>query len=357
MSKAVREEKPEKKKERLLNIQLLFIIVTMAEILVTLMLASVLAGISKYLFDRVFDVPDILWLLAFSIIVGVSLSIVTNIILLRPIVNLSRGMKQVASGDFSIRMAESSSIREVRECCASFNRMAKELETTETLQTDFVANVSHEFKTPINAIEGYATLLQGGSKNEIEQAYVDRILLNTSRLSTLVGNILLLSKVSNHGIPLARNRYRVDEQIRQAILLLEPRWSEKDVDFDVDMDEVTWSGPENLMHHVWNNLIGNAIKFGPKGGLIKVGLKETDNRLVFFVEDEGSGIPEAEMERIFQKFYQLDSSHKQEGNGLGLALVKQIVDTIGGSIEVSNLPGHGCRFDVVVPAEPHQKNT
>ncbi len=339
------------KKERLLNIQLLFILVTMAEILVTLMLAAVLAGISKYLFDRVIDVPDIIWLLIFSVVVGVSLSIVTNIILLRPIVKLSRGMKQVAAGDFSIRMAESSSIREVRECCASFNRMTQELEATETLQTDFVANVSHEFKTPINAIEGYATLLQGGTADDREQAYVERILLNTSRLSTLVGNILLLSKVSNHAIPLAQTRYRVDEQIRQAILLLEPRWTEKDVDFDVDMDEVTWTGPENLMHHVWNNLIGNAVKFGPRGGMVRIVLKNTDGRLFFSVEDEGDGIPDDEMQRIFHKFYQLDSSHKQEGNGLGLALVKQIVDTIGGSIAVTNRPEGGCRFVVMLPNE------
>ncbi len=341
---------PKQKKERLLNIQLLFILVTMAEIVATLMLSALLAKLSKVLFERVIDVPDAVWLLIFSILVGVSLSIVTNIILLRPIVRLSRGMKKVASGDFSIRLDESSSIREVKECCASFNLMARELGATETLQTDFVANVSHEFKTPINAIEGYATLLQGGTADDTERGYVERILMNTNRLSTLVGNILLLSKVSNHAIPIARSTYRLDEQIRQAILLLEPRWTEKDVEFDVDMDELTWTGPENLMHHVWDNLIGNAIKFGPVGGLLRIALKEENGQIVFTVEDEGEGIPEEEMQRIFHKFYQLDSSHKQEGNGLGLALVKQITDTIGGTIDVSNRDEGGCRFTVTLPA-------
>ena len=122
--------------------------------------------------------------------------------------------------------------------------------------------------------------------------------MNTRRLSTLVGNILLLSKVSNHAIPTALSSFRVDEQIRQCIVLLEPQWTEKNVEFDVDMDEVTWNGPENLMHHVWSNLIGNAIKFGPKGGLVHIVLKKTDGRFVFSVQDEGIGVPEEEMQHI-----------------------------------------------------------
>ena len=338
-----------KNKEKLLNIRLLFILVTMAEILGTLFLSSVLAKISKYLFDRVIEVPDIVWLLLFSIAIGITVSIVINIILLRPILHLSRGMKQVASGDFSVRLGETIRIKEVRESYEAFNLMTRELENTETLQTDFVANVSHEFKTPINAIEGYATLLHCNSADMQQQDYANRILLNTRRLSTLVGNILLLSKVSNHAIPIACTTYRLDEQIRQAILLLEPRWTEKDIDFDVDMDEVTWNGPENLMHHVWSNLISNAIKFGPDRGLIQIQLKKYDHQAVFEIENECEGIPEEELSRIFHKFYQLDSSHKQEGNGLGLALAKQIVDTAGGEISVHNVTDKGCRFTVVLP--------
>lgn len=337
------------KKDKLLNIRLLFILVTLAEILGTLVIAGLLSWLSKTILNRVIDVPDILWLLIFSVIIGVTVSIVINIILLRPIVKLSKAMKKVAAGDFGIRIQSDARIQEIRDSYASFNLMVQELEATETLQTDFVANVSHEFKTPINAIEGYATLLQGGSEGEQQAEYVERILLNTRRLSTLVGNILLLSKVSNHAIPIARTTYRLDEQIRQAILLLEPQWSARNVEFDVDMDELTWSGPENLMHHVWSNLIGNAIKFGPDGGMVKVSLKKTDGRFVFTVEDEGEGVPEAEVQRIFHKFYQLDSSHKQEGNGLGLALAKQIIDSCNGVIKVENIVGGGCRFIVMLP--------
>lgn len=336
------------KKDKLLNIRLLFILVSMAEIFGTLIVSAVLSALSKMIFKRVIEVPDVLWLLVFSVIIGITVSIVINIILLRPILKLSKAMKQVAAGDFSIRLKSGSGIREIRESYDSFNLMVEELEATETLQTDFVANVSHEFKTPINAIEGYATLLQDGSEAPQQRGYVERILLNTRRLSTLVGNILLLSKVDNHAIPMAKTSYRVDEQIRQAIVLLEPRWVERDVEFDVELDEVTWCGPENLMHHVWSNLIGNAIKFGPPGGLVRVRLKGENGCFVFSVLDEGEGVPETERKRIFHKFYQLDSSHKQEGNGLGLALVKQIVDGCGGEISVVNVDG-GCRFDVVMP--------
>ena len=335
-------------KETLLNIRLLFIIVSMAEIFGTLLVAGCLSWLSKKILNRVFEIPDVLWLVIFSVIIGVTVSVVINIILLRPVVKLSKEMKNVAAGDFSIRLESDDRIREIRDLYDSFNLMVRELEATETLQTDFVANVSHEFKTPINAIEGYATLLQGASESPREE-YVERILLNTKRLSTLVGNILLLSKVSNHAIPIAKVKYRLDEQIRQVIVLLEPQWTERNVEFDVEMDEVVWNGPESLLHHVWSNLIGNAIKFGPQDGMVKVQLKHTEGRTVFWVEDEGNGVPEEESQRIFHKFYQLDSSHKQEGNGLGLALAKQIVDSCGGEIKMENIDGGGCRFIVVLP--------
>lgn len=335
--------------EKLLNIRLLFILVTMGEILGTLLVAGALSWLSKMILNRVIEIPDIIWLMIFSIIIGITVSIVINIILLRPVVQLSKAMKQVAARDFSVRLKADSQIREIRDSYQSFNMMVQELGATETLQTDFVANVSHEFKTPINAIEGYATLLQGNVDVMQQQGYVERILLNTRRLSTLVGNILLLSKVSNHAIPIARSVYRVDEQIRQAIVLLEPKWTEKNIDFDVDMDEITWNGPENLMHHVWSNLIGNAIKFGPANGLVKIVLKQQAEGYVFSVEDQGDGIPDDAKLRVFNKFYQLDSSHKQEGNGLGLALAKQIVDSCNGDILVENGTDRGCKFLVHLP--------
>lgn len=341
---------PKQKKDGKLDIRLLFIIVTMLEILGTVALSMLLAWLLEYLLHTHIQVHPLVWLVLFSIVIGVTISTVVNVLLLRPIVKLSRAMRKVTGGDFSIQLHTGSHITEIRDTYRSFNLMVKELGATETLQSDFVSNVSHEFKTPINAIEGYATLLQGSQADEQQQGYIERILLNTRRLSTLVGHILLLSKVSNHAIPVAKSAYRLDEQVRQAILLLEPRWSEKNIDFDVDLEEITWMGNEGLMQHVWSNLLTNAIKFNPMEGRITLRLYQESERIIFTIEDTGPGIPEGEQGHIFNRFYQLDSSHKQEGNGLGLALCKQIIDTAGGDIRVENVPGSGCRFTVVLPA-------
>lgn len=234
---------------------------------------------------------------------------------------------------------------------AGFNLMTKELRATEILQTDFVSNVSHEFKTPINAIEGYATLLQNYEKLDTDQRqYVDKILFNTKRLSSLAGNILLLSRIDNQAIQTKQTTFRLDEQIRQSIVMLEPQWAEKDIEFDVELDDVEYTGSENLMHHVWDNLIGNAIKFNPQGGFVKVALVRTPGKIRFTVEDSGPGIPQGAEMHIFDKFYQGDSSHKEEGNGLGLALAKQITELAGGEIFAENLKV-GCRFTVLLTAK------
>jgi len=217
------------------------------------------------------------------------------------------------------------------------------------VQTDFVSNVSHEFKTPINAIEGYATLLQDSDLSAEESAeYVEKILYNTKRLSSLVGNILLLSKIDNQGIPDKKTVYRLDEQIRGAIVSLEPKWSERECEFDVELASIEYEGCEPLLYHVFDNLIGNAIKFGPDGGVIKVRLFRTEAEIVFTVEDEGPGIDEEHIKHIFNRFYQTDSSHKAEGNGLGLSLVKRILELTGGRIFVENLPERGAKFTVVM---------
>ena len=226
----------------------------------------------------------------------------------------------------------------------------RELKSISTLSSDFIANVSHEFKTPLSVIEGYAMLLQGAPAGEADQC-VEKILLNTRRLSDLVGSILLLSKVQNHALPLKRNEYRLDEQIRQSILLLEPDWGKKESEFDVSLDEISICANEALMLHVWNNLIGNAIKFGPERGLIRMRLRRSAGKIVFTIEDSGPGIPVDEQTLIFGKFYQGDTSHKSEGNGLGLALVKRILLIENGEIAVENLPVCGCRFTVTLPDE------
>lgn len=182
-----------------------------------------------------------------------------------PITKLREAMRKVADGELNTVLETKSTCVEIQELYAGFNLMTQELSSTEVLQSDFVSSVSHEIKTPINAIEGYTTLLQGTENiDEVENEYIERILFNTRRLSEMVSNILLLSKLENQTIAAPRAPFRLDEQIRQSILALETKWTEKDLEFDVVMDEITYLGNENLMRHVWDNLIGNAIKFSPE---------------------------------------------------------------------------------------------
>lgn len=271
-------------------------------------------------------------------------------IFISPLITLTNAMNKVAAGDFSIRLDCDSSQDDLTEVYSSFNTMVNELSQTDTLQTDFISNVSHEFKTPINAIEGYASLLQDISLTEDEEKiYVDKIIFNTKRLSDLVGNVLLLSKISNNSVTEEANNYRLDEQIRYSILALESKWTIKNIDFDIALDEINYYGLESTMSHVWVNLIDNAIKFSNNGGGITIRLYKQDNNAVFTVFNTGISIQENSIDRIFNKFYQCDTSHKSEGNGLGLPLVRMILDNVGGSIHVKSSKDSGTEFTVHLP--------
>ena len=294
-------------------------------------------------------IPILLELIVTSLFIGLLVTGFMSKWFFDPIKNLLKAMEKVADGDFTVRLETKSSSKEIKEIYSGFNLMTNELSNTEILQTDFVSNVSHEFKTPINAIEGYSTLLQYNENLSDEQKqYVDKILFNTNRLSTLVGSILLLSKIENQSIPVNHTKYRLDEQIRQSIVALEPAWSKKNIEFDVEMDSIEYTGNENMMHHIWDNLIGNAIKFNPEFGLVRIHLTEKNDNIIFTVEDNGPGISDEAKKHIFDKFYQADSSHKEEGNGLGLALVKKILSVSNGEISVENIEGGGCRFTVIL---------
>ena len=288
-------------------------------------------------------------LVGVCLLVGILVTSQLSKFFFNPTKKLRGAMDKVAEGDFSVRLEEKSSSKEIMEIYTGFNLMAHELSSTEILQTDFVSNVSHEFKTPINAIEGYSTLLQDSDNLDDDQReYIDKILFNTQRLSSLVGSILLLSKLENQQIPSHQVEYRLDEQIRQSIVALEPAWEQKDIEFDVELDRVSYLGNEPMMRHVWDNLISNAVKFSPNGGAVKIHLVKKLKRLIFTVEDQGPGLSEEAQKHIFDKFYQADASHKQEGNGLGLALVKRILTIEKGQIAAENIPEGGCRFTVTL---------
>lgn len=320
-----------------------------------LVLVAALAELAGWAFRHWFGVapelPIFVWAMVFSGTIGVAVTNHMTKMLIDPIAKLRSAMREVADGDFKVEAKCESRIQDVQDIYDSFNSMVRELSTTETLQTDFISDVSHEFKTPINAIEGYASLLEGEPSPEEQRAYVEKILFNTRRLSALTGNILLLSKLSNQSILPQKTQFRLDEQIRQAIVALEQMWSEKELGFEVELAETPFFGYESLLLHVWTNLIGNAVKFSPKGGEIRIKMMRTEGAVVFTIEDDGPGIVPGDEEHIFTKFYQSESSHGMEGNGLGLALVRQIVEMSGGSVDVQNLEVGGCRFTVRLPLE------
>jgi len=327
-----------------------FFLICMAEFVVVVLLSELAGWLLRRWLGVTLSIPIFVWAILFSIVVGGAITKFITRSFIDPITQLGKAMKEVADGNFQVTAQCRSRLKDVNDIYDSFNLMVKELAATETLQTDFISNVSHEFKTPINAIEGYASLLQDHQQSQDEQdAYIEKILFNTHRLSTLTGNILLLSKINNQSIHPQRTVFRLDEQVRQAIVALEQKWTEKDIDFDVELDKISYSGYESLLLHVWSNLIDNAIKFDPQGGMIALRLRQAEGMAVFTIDDNGPGVAPEEQERIFHKFYQSDNSHVMDGNGLGLPLVKKIVEFSGGTVTLENLPEAGCRFTVRLP--------
>ena len=323
------------------------VVLVALEMVVSVLLAVWLSDLlDRYVLPD-WELPLLLYLLAVSLVVGILVTGFLSRLFFDPIKKLRQAMSQVAQGDFTTQLQEKTNSREILDIYSGFNLMTHELRATEILQTDFVSNVSHEFKTPLNAIEGYSTLLQDCENLTPEQrSYVDKIIFNTQRLSSLTGSILLLSKLENQQIPTNQSLFSLDEQIRQSIVILEPDWGRKDIEFDVELDRVQYYGSEILLRHVWDNLLRNAVKFSPQGGTVRVALTGGQNGILVRVEDEGPGIAPEAIDHIFDKFYQADPSHKQEGNGLGLALVEKILKLEKGSVTAENLPQGGCRFSV-----------
>ncbi|MBR6812350.1 MAG: HAMP domain-containing histidine kinase [Oscillospiraceae bacterium] len=275
---------------------------------------------------------------------------------LNNIVAISEATKEIAKGNFSVRLNEKLVSAELRQMARSFNQMAKELESIEMIRSDFIENVSHEFKTPLTAIEGYASLLQRRNLSEEKRLeYTKKILNNTKRLSGLTSSILLLSSIENAERQPRGETYLLDEQIREMILELEPQWSEKNIQFEIDLEECVCYADRDLFAQVWQNLLSNAIKFAPQDGFVRVRLRNRGGRPVVSIADNGPGIEPEQQKRIFEKFYQADTSHSVEGNGLGLALVKRIVDLCSAELTLQSVSGMGSEFTVKLAAAPSEK--
>lgn len=266
-----------------------------------------------------------------------------------PVRNLIVSLNQVAAGNFQVRLSEDVTWSDIREMNINFNRMVRELDSIELLKLDFIQNVSHEIKTPLAAIEGYATLLSSSSHLKEQQEYSSRILESSRQLTALTENILKLSKLENQQIAPEKHRFSLDEQLRRCILSMEPLWSEKNICLDIDLPEIFYYGNEDLLVQVWGNLFSNAVKFTSENGTIAVWLAEHDESVQIVFSDTGIGMSKEVKRHIFDKFYQGDASRSSCGSGLGLALVKRILILCGGRIEVDSHPGEGSCFTVWLP--------
>lgn len=298
--------------------------------------------------------PAPLFMLVIFIIMSIfSGTILTKLVgkhVLKPIIQLNEAAHLVSQGDFNIQLEEKAFGKEIRELIRSFNIMTKELSHIETFRNDFVANVSHEFKTPLAVIEGYVTLLQDENLSKQErQNYINLIISSSKRLSTLINNILLISKLENQDIVLDKVNYSLDEQIRNSILSLEKLWSEKMLNWDIEMESISYLGNKNMVSQIWYNLFSNAIKFSAENGVISVRLYQEGNYAVASIEDYGIGMNQETLDHIFEKFYSMDPMGTHNGNGLGLTLVHRIICLCNGEISVKSKEGEGTTFVVKLP--------
>lgn len=279
-----------------------------------------------------------------SILIGTIIAIIFNKKPLKPFRQIMEATDKIADGDYTVRLALKGP-EEIQKLGNKFNHMAEELSSVEMLRTDFVSNFSHEFKTPIVSIRGFAKALKWDdlSKEERDE-YLDTIISESERLSDLSVNILYLSKIEKQTILTDKKLFNVSEQIRLAIALLEGKWSEKNINFDFDCGERFFTGNEEMMKQVWINLLDNAIKFSPQDGTIIIRVNKTTYGLAITIRDQGIGIPEEDLPHIFDKFYQGDRSHATKGNGLGLATAYRIVKLHGGNLSVKETGENGTTF-------------
>lgn len=293
-------------------------------------------------------------LLLISVIVGTGITFAIGRFPLRPVNDIINAMNRLAAGDYRTRLQFTGPLAKypvAEELSDSFNKMASELENTEMLRADFINNFSHEFKTPIVSIAGFAKLLKKGKLSPEEQReYLDIIEDESLRLSAMATNVLNLTKVENQTILTGVTEYNLSEQLRNCVLLLESKWSRKNLELNVDFEEHTIHANEELMKQVWVNLLDNAIKFAPEDGLVEVAIFEDEGSISVSVINSGSEIPAESRDRIFQKFYQADESHASEGNGIGLAIVQKVIQLHNGHVDVDSREGRTV-FTVTMPKQ------
>lgn len=310
------------------------------------------------------EIREILNLIRFNTVFSITITILMSIILtsvslkkiIKPINQLNEATKKIASGDFDVEL-ETEREDEIGKLTNNFNMMAKELKTNENFQREFINNVSHEIKTPFSSIEGFAKLLKDKNLTDEErEEYADIIIEESERVTSISTKMLKLSKLQNQTLITNKTEIDISEQIRKCVAVLEPKWREKDLKINVSLKDEIFLGDEDLIFQVWMNIIENAIKFSKMNGAIDIKVNSDDKDIIVKIRDYGIGMDEAEKEKIFDRFYQIDKSHSQNGAGLGLSIVKRIIELSEGKITVESVKDKGSVFEIRLPKMKDETN-
>ena len=282
-----------------------------------------------------------------SIVTGTIIATIISGIPLKPVHRLITGLNRLAAGDYGARL-DLGPHPVTRDLSESFNLLADELQNTEMLRSDFVNNFSHEFKTPIVSIRGFAKLLQKEKLSDRQQEYLGIIVEESTRLSEMATNILNLTKVENQSILTEVTRFNLSEQVRDCILLLENKWSQKNLRMLADFDEYEIHANEELLKQVWINILDNSIKFSPEHGEVGISISQASGVLTVSIKNSGLEISAKDQKHIFNKYWQGDTSHSSEGTGVGLSIARRITELHKGSISVMSASGETI-FSVALP--------
>lgn len=340
---------------------LTFKIISYVFILTIIMITIALSIMAVMYYSGLFDggegaavspVIVVIILVVVSSIIGALLAIGLYSLSFKEFNQFQAAMSKVAKGDFSVTLPDNED-NYMYELNSSFNAMVKSLKSIETLKTDFISDFSHEFKTPIASICGFAKLLASPNISEEEkQEYINIIISESNRLTQLSKNTLSLSKLDNQEAVYEKVPYSLDEQLRKCALMFQTEMDGKQIDLSLLGEDIVYCGNEELTQQLWINLIGNAVKFTPNGGSIEISVAEEDANVVVSVKDTGCGMDEETKRRIFDKFFQGDPSRSVSGNGLGLSIVSKILQIVGGDITVESEPDKGSVFTVTLPNRP-----
>lgn len=305
--------------------------------------------------DNFYTMPHLSWLVFVyitSIIIGIAIIVMLRNLFILPIQHSIEAMKELAEGNFDIRIQLNmkTPTLEMVKFTNCFNKTAAKLGSMEMLHKDFMNNFSHEFKTPIVSISGFAKLLRNGALSEEEQMeYLDIIITEADRLTTLSQSVLELSKIESQATITNKEFFDISEQIRQSVVLVDYKWIKKEIELDMQIDESDFYGNAALINHIWVNLLDNAYKFSPAHSTISIRTFNADENYIFQLTDEGPGMNEHTKEHIFEHFFQEDTSHYTQGNGLGMTMVQKVVLLHHGHINIKSSIGKGSTITVTLP--------